>query len=73
MSARFNFAIAEAQEKIQDEAFMDKMGIGDYMTVLASGLKEGLQEKERQGNLPCQCALALGRVLGVHYKQLPDH
>lgn len=48
MSARFNFAIAEAQEKIQDEAFMDKMGIGDYMTVLASGLKEGLQEKERQ-------------------------
>lgn len=48
MSARFNFAIAEAQEKIQDEAFMDKMGIGDYMAVLASGLKEGLQEKERR-------------------------
>ena len=46
MSARFSFAIAEAQQKIQDEAFMDKMGIGDYMTVLASGLKEGLQEKE---------------------------
>ena len=48
MSARFNFAIDEAQEKIQDEAFMDKMGIGDYMAVLASGLKEGLQEKERR-------------------------
>ena len=48
MSARFSFAIAEAQQKIQDEAFMDKMGIGDYMTVLASGLKEGLQEKERR-------------------------
>ena len=48
MSARFSFAIAEAQQKIQDEAFMDKMGIGDYMTVLASGIKEGLQEKERQ-------------------------
>ena len=48
MSARFNFAIAEAQEKIQDEAFMDKMGIGDYISVLASGLKQGLQEKERQ-------------------------
>lgn len=48
MSARFNFAIDEAQEKIQNEAFMDKMGIGDYISVLASGLKEGLQEKERQ-------------------------
>lgn len=48
MSARFSFAIAEAQQKIQDEAFMEKMGIGDYMTILASGIKEGLQEKERQ-------------------------
>jgi len=48
MAARFSFAVAEAQKKVDEGAFFDKQGIGDYMAILASGLKEGLQEKERQ-------------------------